>query len=46
MIESRRVPLERIIGPHLGLAEVPQQLAALGQFSGVGISLVHPSRAP
>lgn len=44
MIESRRVPLERIIGPHLGLDDVPQELAALGQFRGVGISLVHPSR--
>jgi len=45
LIESQRVPLDRIIGPHLGLEDVPQQLAALGQFSGVGISLVHPSRA-
>jgi alcohol dehydrogenase len=42
LIESRHVPLERIIGPRLGLEEVPQQLAAMGQFSGVGISLVHP----
>jgi alcohol dehydrogenase len=42
MIEQRHVPLERIIGPHLGLEEVPRQLAAMGQFNGVGISLVHP----
>jgi alcohol dehydrogenase len=44
MIEQQRVPLERIIGPQLGLQEVPRQLAAMGQFNGVGISLVHPSR--
>jgi alcohol dehydrogenase len=43
LIERGRIPLERIIGPRLGLEEVPQQLAAVGQFSGVGISLVHPS---
>jgi alcohol dehydrogenase len=43
MIDSRQVPLERIIGPQLSLEQVPEQLAALGQFNGVGISLVHPS---
>jgi hypothetical protein len=42
MIESRRVPLDRIIGPQLSLEQVPAQLAAIGEFNGVGISLVHP----
>jgi alcohol dehydrogenase len=42
MIESRAVPLDRIIGPQLSLEQVPERLAAMGEFNGVGISLVHP----
>lgn len=42
LIQVRGIPLERVIGPRLGLEQVPAALAALGQFSGVGIHLVDP----
>jgi alcohol dehydrogenase len=45
LIESRHIPLERVIGPRLSLEQVPEALAALGQFNGVGIHLVDPTRA-
>jgi len=45
LIQRRGIPLEHIIGPRLGLDAVPQQLAAVGQFSGVGISLIHPQQS-
>ncbi len=45
LIQTRQIPLERVIGPRLGLEQVPAALAALGQFSGVGIHLVDPARA-
>jgi alcohol dehydrogenase len=44
LIESRRIPLERVIGPRLSLQQAPEALAALGQFNGVGIHLVDPTR--
>jgi alcohol dehydrogenase len=45
LIAVRHIPLERVIGPRLHLEQVPEALAALGQFSGVGIHLVDPSAA-
>jgi alcohol dehydrogenase len=45
MIRKQGIDLERMIGPRLGLEAVPEQLERMGQFGGVGISLVDPSRS-
>jgi alcohol dehydrogenase len=45
LISSRRIPLDSILGPRLGLEGVPSQLAQMGKFSGRGIALVDPFRA-
>jgi alcohol dehydrogenase len=44
MIRKQGIVLETMIGPRLGLEAVPEQLERMGQFGGVGISLVDPSR--
>lgn len=45
LIARNNVPLERILGPKLGLSEVPHQLEKMGQFAGLGIALVDPALA-
>jgi alcohol dehydrogenase len=45
LISSRRIQLESILGPRLGLQDVPMQLEKMGQFAGLGIALVDPGRA-
>jgi len=45
LIERRGISLEAMLGPRLGLHDVPERLAAMGQFAGVGISLIDPGRA-
>ena len=44
MIERKQVPLERIIGPRLGLSDVPIELPRVGEFKNLGLALVDPSR--
>jgi alcohol dehydrogenase len=43
MIEKKRVPLDRILGPRLRLEDVPAELPRMGEFRGLGIALVDPS---
>jgi alcohol dehydrogenase len=45
LIRTKNVPLERILGPKLGLSDVPAQLERMGQFGGLGITLVDPGQA-
>jgi alcohol dehydrogenase len=45
LISDRKVPIERILGPRLGLADVPLQLERMTRFGGTGIALVDPARA-
>jgi alcohol dehydrogenase len=45
LIARHGIDLERMLGPRLGLEAVPAQLAAMGEFGSVGISLVDPSRS-
>jgi alcohol dehydrogenase len=42
LIERKKIPLERILGPRLGLGDVPVELPRIGQFRGLGIALVDP----
>ena len=44
LIERCGISLEAMLGPRLGLQDVPEHLAAMGQFAGVGISLIDPGR--
>lgn len=44
MIERKQIPLERIIGPRLGLSDVPIELPRVGEFKNLGLALVDPSR--
>jgi alcohol dehydrogenase len=44
LISSRRIPLQRILGPRLALRDVPTQLEGMGGFAGLGIALVDPGR--
>jgi alcohol dehydrogenase len=44
LIERKRVPLDRVLGPRLGLDDVPVELPRIGQFQGLGIALVDPQR--
>jgi D-arabinose 1-dehydrogenase-like Zn-dependent alcohol dehydrogenase len=44
LISRHRIPLERILGPRLGLRDVPVQLEGMGGFAGLGIALVDPGR--
>jgi alcohol dehydrogenase len=44
MIERKQVPLDRIIGPRLGLSDVPIELPRVGEFKNLGLALVDPSR--
>lgn len=43
LIARKNVPLEQILGPKLGLSEVPAQLEKMGHFAGLGIALVDPA---
>jgi alcohol dehydrogenase len=45
LIERRAIPLERMIERTLPLEAVPERMHSMGNFSGVGISLVDPSLA-
>lgn len=45
LIAKKSVLLERILGPKLGLSEVPAQLEEMGRFAGLGIALVDPALA-
>jgi alcohol dehydrogenase len=45
LISKRRIPLDRILGPRMGLAGVPAQIESMGRFAGSGIALVDPSRS-
>jgi alcohol dehydrogenase len=44
LISRRAIPLGGILGPRIGLAGVPAQLAGMGRFESLGITLVDPSR--
>ena len=44
LIERRNIPLDAILGPRLGLGDVPVELPRMGEFRGLGIALVDPSR--
>jgi len=44
LIERRKIPLDRILGPRLRLDDVPLELPRIGQFQGLGIALVDPQR--
>ena len=44
LIERRKIPLDRILGPRLRLEDVPVELPRIGQFQGLGIALVDPHR--
>jgi alcohol dehydrogenase len=44
LIERRNIPLDAILGPRLGLGDVPLELPRMGEFSGLGIALVDPGR--
>jgi alcohol dehydrogenase len=44
MIARKAIPLDRILGPRLRLADVPAELPRMGQFRGLGIALVDPSQ--
>jgi alcohol dehydrogenase len=43
LISRRGIDLAGILGPRIGLADVPAQLESMGRFGGVGIALVDPS---
>lgn len=42
LIEQKKIPLDRILGPRLGLGDVPVELPRIGQFQGLGIALIDP----
>lgn len=44
LIERKKIPLDRILGPRLRLEDVPAELPRFGQFGGLGIALVDPRR--
>ena len=44
LIERKNIPLDAILGPRLGLADVPLELPRMGEFRGLGIALVDPGR--
>ncbi|HWO14296.1 MAG TPA: zinc-dependent alcohol dehydrogenase family protein [Polyangiaceae bacterium] len=44
LIERRNIPLDAILGPRLGLADVPTELPRMAEFRGLGIALVDPGR--
>jgi alcohol dehydrogenase len=44
LIERKKIPLDRILGPRLRLDDVPVELPRIGQFQGLGIALVDPHR--
>ena len=44
LIERKQIPLDTILGPRLGLADVPEELPRRGEFRGLGIALVDPGR--
>jgi alcohol dehydrogenase len=44
LIERKKIPLDRILGPRLRLEDVPIELPRIGQFQGLGIALVDPQR--
>lgn len=44
LISRRAIPLDRIIGQRIGLAGVPAQLAGMGRFESLGMTLVDPGR--
>lgn len=44
LITRRKIPLDAILGPRLGLADVPVELPRMGEFHGLGIALVDPGR--
>lgn len=44
LISRRAIPLDRIIGQRVGLAAVPAQLAGMGRFESLGMTLVDPAR--
>jgi alcohol dehydrogenase len=44
LIERKKIPLDRILGPRLRLDDVPLELPRIGQFQGLGIALIDPQR--
>ncbi len=44
LIERKKIPLDRILGPRLRLDDVPVELPRIGQFQSLGIALVDPHR--
>lgn len=44
LIRKGNIPLDAMLGPRLGLADVPRQMEAMGQFKSTGIALIDPSR--
>jgi alcohol dehydrogenase len=44
LIERKKIPLDRILGPRLRLDDVPMELPRIGQFQGLGIALIDPQR--
>jgi alcohol dehydrogenase len=44
LIDRKKIPLDRILGPRLRLEDVPVELPRIGQFQGLGIALVDPQR--
>lgn len=44
LISRRAIPLDRILGQRIGLAGVPAQLAGMGRFESLGMTLVDPAR--
>lgn len=44
-IARHRVPLERMVGPRLGLDAAPEFLAGMGSYRGLGVAVVDPARA-
>ena len=45
LIATARIPLESVLGPRLGLGDVPAQIERMTHFGGTGIALVDPGRA-
>jgi alcohol dehydrogenase len=43
-IATRGVPLDRLVGPRLGLDAAPAHLASMDRHSGVGMAIVDPGR--
>lgn len=44
LIERKKIPLDRILGPRLRLDDVPIELPRIGRFQGLGIALIDPQR--